>query len=100
MDDEASRGLRGMSGHVRTQCGDPKVRAVVYKSAVLQSKGNMAHESVFHASPVNKCRAGLLLCPGNESSRVPPRIKPQPPPPPNPLTPHPPNLPVKPPHQP
>src|SRR3981189_806562 len=75
MDNEASRRLCGMSGHVRTQCGNSKVRAVVYKSAVLQSKGNMAHASVVHASAVNKSRASLLLCPGNESSRVAPRIK-------------------------
>src|SRR5882762_1618552 len=75
MDNEASRRLCGMCGHVRTQCGDPKVRPVVYKSAVLQSKGNMAHKSVVHASAVNKCGASLLLCRGNETSRIARRIK-------------------------
>src|SRR5882672_364394 len=75
MDNEASRRLCGMCSHVRTQCGNSEVRTVVYKSAVLQSKGNMAHKSVVHASAVNKCRASLLLCRGNESSRVARRIK-------------------------
>src|SRR5712692_318307 len=75
MDNESGRRLRGMSGHVRTQCGEPEVRAVVRKSAVLQSKGDVPHESVVHASAVYKCRAGLPLRPGNESSRVTCRIK-------------------------
>src|SRR6266403_232860 len=75
MDNEASRRLCGMCGHVRTQCGNSEVRTVVYKSAVLQSKGNMTHKSVVHASAVNKCRASLLRCRGNESSRVARRIK-------------------------
>src|SRR6266705_1139582 len=70
MDDEAGRRLRGMSGHVRTQSGDPEVRAVVYKSAVLQSKGDVPHESVVHAPAVNKCRAGLPLCTTDKSSCV------------------------------
>src|SRR5882757_8844041 len=69
MDNEAGRRLCGMCGHVRTQCGNSEVRTVVYKSAVLQSKGNMTHKSVVHASAVNKCRASLLRCRGNESSR-------------------------------
>src|SRR3979490_596797 len=75
MDNEASRRLCGMCGHVRTQWGDPQVRAVVYKPAVLQSKGNSAPKSVAHTSPVNKRRAGLLLCRGNESSGVAGRIE-------------------------
>src|SRR6202043_3440340 len=75
MDDDPGRWLGGMSGHVRTQCGDSEVRAVVHKSAVLQSKRDVPHKSIIHASSVNECWSGLSLRPGNEPSRVACRIK-------------------------
>src|ERR1700682_2677130 len=63
MDDDSGRRLRGMSGHVRTQAGDPEIRTVVNESAVFQTKRDVLHQSIVHASAIHKCRAGLALRP-------------------------------------
>src|SRR5258708_14923585 len=70
MGEVSGRGLGGMGGHVGTECSDPEIGAVVHKSEVLQSKTDVSHESVVHASAVYKCRAGLPLRPGDEFSRL------------------------------
>src|SRR5882672_2189957 len=70
MKHESGGRFRRMSGYVRTQSSETEVRAVVHESAVLQSKRDMADESVIHASAINKCRAGLPQRPGNGRSAV------------------------------
>src|ERR1700692_149351 len=75
MEHESGGRFRGVSGYARAESGDSEVRAVVDKSAILQSKRDMSYESVVYASAVDKCRAGLTLRSGHESSCVARRIE-------------------------
>src|SRR6202023_1445225 len=70
MQHNSSRRLRRVSRYMRRQNRNPEVRAVVDKSAVLQSKSELAEDPVVHAAAVHKCRAGLSLLPRNESSHM------------------------------
>src|SRR5258708_2151849 len=75
MQDDSGRRLRGVSGHIRTQCGDSKVWAVIHKSPVLESKRDVPQEPVVNASPVYECGTRLLWYSRNESACVASRIK-------------------------